>query len=216
MATLNERNINTMIHTQYHPLSSAALSAAPSTTATDKVRRPCTEVQRAIGALGLTQKWLHEEVDALLKKRGDRLPNYASFSRLLSGKAAITFSRAIAIADVLSARSGGQYDLEFLFPEISEMSAIGELQMVTISKATLTFDPPRNVRSVLLQPQGGAIRFTTDGSLPLRPARNRPPHGRILPDYEEKILPIVSGQKLKIQLVPAEAIAVVALEWRDI
>jgi len=189
-------------------------------TQTDKIQRPCTEVIAALNELGRPKRWLHEETLALLRKRGETLPGGPNFSRLINGKAALSFNRAIAIADVLEHHSGGRFKLANLFPEIEEMSAIGELQVVALVPRTRTLTPPRQARSVLLQPQGGQARFTTDGTTPLPPARHRLPHGRIIPDLHEKILPLNPGQEVKIQLANPESSVnggvILVYEWREV
>lgn len=177
---------------------------------TDAIKRRCYEVHEALAAIEKNMSWLHTEVS-----KTARLPNYANFTGMLSGTRPLTIDRAKAIAAVLTQVSGDQYNLAFLFPEILEMSTIGELQSATLSNKTITLSPPDNARSILMQPQGCSIRFTTDGSLPLRVARNRKPHGRILLDFAEKILPVTDDTTLKIQPVEPNAFGTLMYEWRS-
>lgn len=177
---------------------------------TDAIKRRCYEVHEALTGIDKNMSWLHSEVSKISK-----LPNYANFTGMLSGTRPLTIERAKAISIVLAQVSGDQYNLGFLFPEILEMSTIGELQSASLSNKTITLAPPDNARSILMQPQGCAIRFTTDGSLPLREARNRKPHGRILLNLAEKTLPVTDGMKLKVQPVEANTFGTLMYEWRS-
>jgi hypothetical protein len=182
-----------------------------------KIKRHCHEVIAALGELGQTQRWLHEKTLQHLRKKGGTLPGAPNFSKLMNGAASLTYDRAIAIADVLEAASDGHFKLENLFPEIAEMTTIGELQSVALSIRTVTLTPPRTAKSVLVQPQGGDARFTLDGSSPLNPARHRLPHGRVVPDLTEKIIAIRPEQKLKIQLAGSvDRPATLVFEWREV